>query len=119
MSEHPTENEPPPEGPRKAPQMSALFVIVWVLGLLALIALAGCTIMLTVMAVGGMSGLDAAAPIGILLMLAALFAYGRALIRGRRLERAQQPPSTLFLYIFLIPVVAAFVWAGGCLLTLQ
>ena len=119
MSDHPTENESPPDGPRKPPQMSALFVIVWVLGLLALIGLAGCTVMLTVMAVGGMNGLDAAAPIGVLLMLAALYAYGRSLFRGRRLERAQEPPSTLFLYIFLIPVVAAFVWAGGCLLAIQ
>lgn len=116
MSEHPMENEPSPDGPRKPPQMSALFVIVWVLGLLALIALVGCTVMLAGIA---LSDLDAAAFIGILVMLAALFVYGRGLLRGRRMERAQQPPSTLFLYIFLIPVVAAFVWAGGCLLTLQ
>ncbi|MFK7915919.1 MAG: hypothetical protein AB8B93_18545 [Pseudomonadales bacterium] len=117
MTDQLPQNEPCSDGPRKPPQMSALFVIVWVLGLLALIVLAGCTV--AVITVGELSGIDAAALLGVLLMLAALFAYGRSLFKGRRLERAQEPPSTLFLYIFLIPVVAAFVWAGGCLLIIQ
>ena len=117
MPDLPPESDPQP--PRPPPQMSALFVIVWVIGLLGLVALGGCTIMLISMAFGEEMGLEFATPAGALLMLAALYGFGRSLVQARRKERAQQPPSTVFLYAVLIPVVTVFVWAGGCLLALR
>lgn len=119
MNDQQADNDGPSTGPRKPPQMSPVFVIVWVLGILTLIVLAGCTVILTFVAFEGTDGFDVATPVGVLVMLAALFGYGRSLRQARRAERSQQPPSTLFLYTLFIPVVTAFVWAGGCLLSLQ
>lgn len=120
MSEQqPDDQSNQPYPPRKPPQMGVLFVVFWVLALLALVVLGGCTVMLIGFGAADPSGLDFKVFAGLFVMLAALYGFGRSLQQGRRAERSQQPPGKVFLYTLGIPVITGFIWAGGCLLALR
>lgn len=105
-----------PRPPAPPPKLSPGFMLLWILGLLVFLGGVGCTLMLSAFALE--SGGHLGGWLGLLVMIGALVWFYRSLARGRQAERAQAPPNQVLKFMLLLPVLAGFVWAGGCLLSI-
>ncbi|MEM1230528.1 MAG: hypothetical protein AAGI15_08335 [Pseudomonadota bacterium] len=90
-------------------------MLLWIFVVLVFVAGIGCTLLLVPFVLGGSA--DASGALGLIIMGAALFAFFRSLLHGRRERAAEAPTNQVLLFLLLIPFLATFVWAGGCLIS--
>lgn len=105
MSDSPT---PPP------PKPSIGYILLFIFGLALFLGGAGCTLAYVAFLFG--QGVSAGGVMGLLLMLGALVLLVKALQTANRNQKLGKSGGDIWLYLLLLPIVAVFIFGGGCVI---